>query len=176
MLVPHRLLVLAALVTSAKASSGDRSREFQICVNSCDVLNCQPGSQSSPLPLALRITRWTCVDDCKYHCMHQITDRDTDNGNPVQQYYGKWPFRRFAGLQEPASVAFSLLNLWAHIRGAQKVLKRVPDSHPMKNIYFTWSFVSSIAWVWSAVFHTRGEWPLLHRPPNALIAGRSTYH
>jgi post-GPI attachment to proteins factor 3 len=162
MVTLSRWLVLTALVISAQASSGDRSREFQMCINGCDVLNCQPGSQSSPLPLSLRLTRWTCVDDCKYHCMHQITERDIDNGAPVQQYYGKWPFRRFAGMQEPASVAFSLLNLWAHFQGSQKVLKRVPDSHPMKNIYFTWSFVSSIAWVWSAVFHTRGEWPLLY--------------
>jgi post-GPI attachment to proteins factor 3 len=167
MVILYRLLVLAAVVTSAHASSGDRSREFQICVNGCDILNCQPGSPSSPLPLALRITRWTCVDDCMYHCMHQITDRDVDNGTPVQQYHGKWPFRRFAGMQEPASVAFSLLNLWAHVRGARKVLKRVHDSHPMKNIYFTWSVVSSIAWVWSAVSHTRGEWPPPHGPLHA---------
>jgi post-GPI attachment to proteins factor 3 len=157
MFVSHRLLILAALFLSAQASSGDKSREFQTCVHDCDLFKCQLNSKPSSLPLALRITRWTCVDDCKYHCMHQITDRDLDIGIAVQQYYGKWPFRRLVGMQEPASVAFSLLNLWAHLQGAQKVLKRIPHGHPMKNIYFTWSFVSCIAWIWSAVFHTRGE-------------------
>ncbi|PAV23399.1 Per1 [Pyrrhoderma noxium] len=52
---------------------------------------------------------------------------------PVLQYYGKWPFWRFMGMQEPSSVVFSMGNLFMLL----------------------WSVVSMNAWVWSAVFHTR---------------------
>lgn len=107
------------------------------------------------MPLALRLTRWTCTDDCQYVCMHEITSRDVERGAPVQQYYGKWPFWRFAGMQEPASVAFSLLNLWFHVRGMRKVQKRIPSNHPMRAYYLVWSVVSVNAWFWSSIFHTR---------------------
>ncbi|GLB40149.1 putative per1-like protein [Lyophyllum shimeji] len=58
-------------------------------------------------------------------------------------------------MQEPASVAFSLLNLWAHAQGALKVRKRIPKTHPMRSYYLIWSLASINAWIWSAVFHTR---------------------
>ena len=154
------LLTVAILSPLAYASSGDRSQEFIDCVGLCKVTRCGPHfeSQSS---LALRVTRWDCTDDCKYTCMHEITDRDVQNGKQVQQYHGKWPFWRVAGMQEPASVVFSLLNLWAHVRGASKIRKRVPESHPMRSYYLLWSILSVNAWVWSSVFHTRGDWYFL---------------
>jgi hypothetical protein len=89
--------------------------------------------------------------------MHKITDRDIERGDKVQQYYGKWPFRRLAGMQEPASVAFSLMNLLFHVQGFLEVRKRIARSHPMKPYYITWSLISINAWLWSSVFHTRGQ-------------------
>ncbi|EMD34324.1 hypothetical protein CERSUDRAFT_86447 [Gelatoporia subvermispora B] len=145
------ILCLAGLVLS---SSGDRANQFQGCVALCQSRSCQPGS-SNALPLALRFTQWTCADDCKYNCMHLITDHAVEAGARIHQYYGKWPFWRFAGMQEPASVAFSLLNLLAHVKGSQLVQRRVPDGHPMKVYCKTFALVSMNAWVWSAVFHTR---------------------
>lgn len=58
-------------------------------------------------------------------------------------------------MQEPASVLFSLLNLWYHVKGASRIRRYVPDGHPMKRYYLTWAAVSVNAWVWSSVFHTR---------------------
>jgi len=58
-------------------------------------------------------------------------------------------------MQEPASVAFSLLNLMAHVRGARHIRQRVPDNHPMKAYYIRFALFSINAWIWSAVFHTR---------------------
>ncbi|GBE82800.1 Protein PER1 homolog [Sparassis crispa] len=87
--------------------------------------------------------------------MHQITDNAVENGNPVQQYHGKWPFWRFAGMQEPASVAFSVLNLLAHARGARHVQESIHDGHPMKQYYLWGAFINMNAWFWSSVFHTR---------------------
>src|ERR1700722_1579066 len=149
-------LLVLSLALSAFASSWDRAHVFQDCLSHCEVTICQVPAFSPPL--ALQLTRWTCEDDCKYMCMHTITDKDVEEGIPIQQYYGKWPFYRFAGMQEPASVAFSLLNLWFHVQGYQKVSSRIPDDHPMKLYYLKWSFVSMNAWVWSSVFHTRGQY------------------
>jgi hypothetical protein len=158
--LPRLLVIVTSMALLASASSGDRSEDFQECIRRCDDNVCQPSTLHPPKfspSLSLRITRWRCQDDCKYTCMHAITDEDIVKGIPIQQYYGKWPFYRFAGMQEPASVAFSLLNLWFHVQGWQKLRKRIPDGHPMKSCYLTWSLVSINAWLWSSVFHTRGQ-------------------
>ncbi|KAF9228855.1 Per1-like protein [Gyrodon lividus] len=143
---------LAFLVTAVYGSSGDRSTEFQNCLSTCYGDHCHP---STILPLDLRLTRWTCTDDCKYRCMHMLTDKAVRLGQNIQQYYGKWPFWRFLGIQEPASVVFSLWNLWFHLQGARQIHQRMPVEHPFRQYYLTWAYISINAWVWSAVFHTR---------------------
>ena len=152
-------LFVCLLVPLVLSSSGDRAESFRSCVSICQSRVCGD-STSEPLPLALRLTRWTCVDDCKYQCMHMITDRAIEHGSPVEQYYGKWPFWRYAGMQEPASVLFSTFNFAAHALGARKIRARVSRDHPMRRYYLMFAFVSMNAWVWSSVFHTRGR-PML---------------
>jgi hypothetical protein len=154
----------------ALASSGDRSDEFQRCLFKCTRRTCASADgirPIHPLPLALRLTRWTCADECKYACMHALTDLALESGVPVQQYYGKWPFWRLAGMQEPASVAFSVANLLMHVLGADWLRRGVHPAHPMKPFYLTWAYLNINAWVWSAVFHTRGVCSFfpLHPPP-----------
>jgi hypothetical protein len=102
------------------------------------------------------LTRWTCLDQCKYECMHAQTDGFERERHEVLQYHGKWPFWRVLGMQEPASVAFSLLNLYAHWIGATRIRGRVPKGHPLRSYYLTSAYVSMNAWIWSAVFHIRG--------------------
>lgn len=148
------LLVSLLLSVTASASSGDRSDIFQACVSRCETELCKG---SSTLPLALRLTRWTCSDDCRYTCMHAITDHSVHSREDrVHQYFGKWPFWRFAGMQEPASVLFSLFNLWAHIQGFKMARAKISQNHPMRWYYLGWGLVNINAWCWSAVFHTRG--------------------
>lgn len=147
-------LLLVSFLATAIASAGDRSDDYQNCVKQCTFTLCKT---PTALPLSLRMTRWTCMDDCKYTCMHDITTNYIASGRRVQQYHGKWPFWRFAGMQEPASVAFSLLNLWSHIRGFTKMRRQIPDGHPMKPFYLIWCLASMNTWIWSSVFHTRGE-------------------
>ena len=55
---------ILALTCLSYASSGDRAREYVDCVASCGARIC--GVSYPSLPLALRLTRWTCNDDCKY--------------------------------------------------------------------------------------------------------------
>ncbi|KAH7911916.1 Per1-like protein [Hygrophoropsis aurantiaca] len=147
-----RYITILSFVVLALASSGDRAPEFQNCISACYSSRCL---SPTSLPFFLQLTRWTCTDDCKYTCMHHITDKAIQYGHTVQQYHGKWPFWRFMGMQEPASVAFSLLNLWTHVYGARQVRQNIPSAHPMKSYYLTWAVVSINAWIWSAVFHTR---------------------
>ncbi|KAI9508823.1 Per1-like protein [Russula earlei] len=170
-LLPSILFLVIAFTRgppAALASSGDRSDEFQRCLDRCTrqactadgrhVLATDPDSAPRPplpLPLALRLTRWTCADDCKYACMHALTDLAAESGVPMQQFYGKWPFWRLAGMQEPAAVAFSLANLLMHVLGVDWLRRGVHPAHPMRPFYLTWAYASINAWVWSAVFHTR---------------------
>lgn len=151
---PALYILLLTVAGGTYASSGDRSSDFISCVSQCQANYLLA---PKPLPLALRITQWTVEDDCKYLCMHDITDNQIARGEKVQQYHGKWPFWRLWGMQEPASVAFSLLNLWSHAKALKLVRRRIPDDHPMKAYYVIWCLSNINAWVWSAVFHTRGQ-------------------
>ncbi|KAH8114210.1 Per1-like protein [Phellopilus nigrolimitatus] len=139
----------------ATASAGDRTPSFQRCLDVCSWQNCTHDAEWPLLPLSLRLTRWTCVDDCKYSCMHAITNDAVAEGSAILQYYGKWPFWRLFGMQEPAAVLFSLLNLWMYVRGYRAVRKEVPDGHPVKRFILAWIVVSMNAWVWSTIFHIR---------------------
>lgn len=84
--------------------------------------NSTEGSSGSggQVPLALRLWRWDCAADCSYLCMWRVeasrADQSAGDGKqlPAWKYFGKWPFARWAGMQEPASVFFSLANLAAH--------------------------------------------------------------
>jgi len=140
-------------VVKAYASSGDRADDYQHCLSKETESRC---SKPQDFPLAMRLTRWTCEDDVKYTCMHSIVDKAVEKGELVQQYYGKWPFWRLLGMQEPASVLFSALNFWVHWQGGKNIRRRVSKKHPMRPYYIGFSVVSLNAWVWSGVFHTRG--------------------
>ncbi|KZT03471.1 Per1-like protein [Laetiporus sulphureus 93-53] len=154
-----RIVLLTPLVLGttlcARASFGDRADTYINCVSKCESRICHDLNWADSISLPMRITQWSCTDDCKYGCMHAITDLAVENSEPIQQYHGKWPFWRFAGMQEPASVVFSLLNMWVHIRGAMRIQRMVSDNHPMGSYYRRFALVSVNAWIWSSVFHTR---------------------
>ncbi|CAE6474841.1 unnamed protein product [Rhizoctonia solani] len=167
MILSRWLCSIIPFIALINASSGDRSPPFQQCLSNCVARTCtgpHGTSRSSDLPLVLRLTRWTCEGDCKYQCMHILTDialeeqsnpRQHGSFSRIHQYYGKWPFWRFAGMQEPASVLFSVLNLAVHAAGMRKILKEVPKHFHMRTLYLVWSGLAVNAWVWSSVFHTR---------------------
>ena len=149
--------VVVVLPVLVNASSGDRRPDFIGCVAHCTSIRCPNSSAQLAESLPLRLTGWTCLDECRYDCIHQLTTDDQVNGRPTHQYFGKWPFWRLGGIQEPASVLFSLFNMSVHIQGAKKIIYRVPHQHPMRLYYLAWSLTSINAWIWSSVFHTRGK-------------------
>ncbi|KAI8585179.1 Per1-like-domain-containing protein [Geranomyces variabilis] len=150
------LLLLLSFLTSAAASSGDRDSLFINCVQKRRWSYCRDGDDSTAnLPLSLRLTGWTCIQDARYHCSHEVTAINLAAGGHVQQFYGKWPFTRFLGVQEPASVVFSILNGYAHYRGYRSLRARIPRWYAFRTAWLLNSLLNINAWIWSAVFHTR---------------------
>ncbi|KAN0063925.1 hypothetical protein ACQY0O_003531 [Thecaphora frezii] len=77
------LVALLALLCFAPAatlaSQGDRSPEYQRCVASLTADLCRDNVDDGTLyahrlPFILRLTLWTCEDNCKYHCTHMLTN------------------------------------------------------------------------------------------------------
>ncbi|KAF9904265.1 hypothetical protein EC991_002868 [Linnemannia zychae] len=157
------IALVACCVSFATASSGDRQEEYISCVNECDTDICQPSSDKKglkehDLDLPLRLTQWTCIDNCKYLCMHSITEKAIQQNQPVHQYHGKWPFHRFLGMQEPASVLFSLLNGYMHVLAWPRLKRAIPENYYMRPFYLGYAIVGINTWLWSAVYHSR-DWP-----------------
>lgn len=141
-------LFLFIFANTISASEGDELPEFQSCVNKCilkEANNCS-------LPLYLKLTFWTCSDDCQYNCMQNVT---SSRPPPMLQFYGKWPFYRLGGIQEPASVLFSLGNLFVHYYYWRVLRRELPKTYFMRPFALGYAVVNMNTWVWSSVFHTR---------------------
>ncbi|RKO89829.1 Per1-like protein [Blyttiomyces helicus] len=146
------LALLMLLASPSIASSGDRDPTYIQCTSTCLTESC---TTPTPLPLSLRLTLWTCPQNCAYTCMHAVTTTLLTTTGRIHQFHGKWPFTRVLGIQEPASVIFSLLNLYFHQKGFKRLRRHIPRSHPTRVLSLLHSGSACIGWFWSAVFHTR---------------------
>ncbi|KAF9956505.1 hypothetical protein BGZ72_002744 [Mortierella alpina] len=90
--------------------------------------------------------------------MQTITEAALQSDEPVHQYHGKWPFYRILGMQEPASVVFSLLNGYMHVLAWPRLKKAIPEDYYMRPLYLGYAIIGMNTWLWSAVYHTR-DWP-----------------
>ncbi|XP_011083635.1 post-GPI attachment to proteins factor 3-like isoform X1 [Sesamum indicum] len=175
-------LVLSCFPRGYHASAGDSDPSYRACVEQC-VKNgcvgercfsqCKPSSDGSSLdgplytqePLYLRWKQWDCQSDCHYHCMFDREKERAELGLEPLKYHGKWPFQRICGIQEPASVAFSALNLAMHFHGCLSFftllyykLPLKPDKRPFYDyagLWYIYGLLAVIAWFCSAVFHSR---------------------
>lgn len=151
---------LTVLIGCCCASIGDRLIDFRNCVSSCVDITCSNKPETTyQLPLHLRLLFWDCAQNCDYNCQRITTRQRLAQGFNVVQYHGKWPFIRLYGIQEPASVLFSILNLIPHLQGL-RMLNKMDNSvsnnvSGMNNIYKVFALVGMNAWVWSSVFHVR---------------------
>lgn len=87
--------------------------------------------------------------------MQDITDTAILRDTPVYQYFGKWPFYRVFGIQEPASVLFSIGNGLVHLYFFRVLSKRVPPGYFLKPFMLLYTVIGMNAWFWSTVFHSR---------------------
>ena len=81
-------IVILCSVSITFASKGDRSGRFQQCLHNCQQ-DCQGTSYPAYLPLYLLVFGWGCEDECKYVCMHKVTEDALVRGQDIQQFYGK---------------------------------------------------------------------------------------
>ncbi|KAJ2162969.1 hypothetical protein GGF46_000155 [Coemansia sp. RSA 552] len=150
-------VLLLLLIDAVRASSGDQRPQFQTCVRSCTETEC-----SEDLAWPLRLLLWTCESNCDYKCQRLLTERAQQRNRWVHQYHGKWPFVRLWGVQEPASVVFSLLNGYMHVKSYRKVRGELPRAHPMRRWLSVFAVLGSWSWLCSAIFHTR-DFPLTEK-------------
>ncbi|XP_042481194.1 post-GPI attachment to proteins factor 3-like [Macadamia integrifolia] len=176
------LATLACLIGVLNASLGDSDPVYRACVGQCEETgcvadkcfqHCKFSSNGVPVdgpwymqePLYLRWKQWDCQSDCRYNCMvNREKEREMAGNKPVK-YHGKWPFKRVFGFQEPASVAFSALNLAVQFHGWVSFFILLYYKLPLrqnKKIYYEYTGLMHIfgvlsmnSWFWSAFFHSR---------------------
>lgn len=107
------------------------------------------------MPAHLTLLGWDCLENCQYDCMHAVTAEAIGKGQPVRQFYGKWPFVRLLGIQEPASALFSVMNAAAVAYGFSRFMSLAPPDYPCRGVIALQSVVSLHTWLWSTVFHSR---------------------
>ncbi|XP_035905914.1 post-GPI attachment to proteins factor 3 [Anopheles stephensi] len=143
------------------ASGGDRSQFYQNCLKFCTLDNCTQSGVSYKKELQWKhdpinkLLMWTCYDECGYDCMWRTTSAFHNRNWTTPQFYGKWPFVRFLGMQEPASVLFSIANFITHYKMLQRFKREVRTDSPMYGTWRAFSYICLNAWIWSAIFHTR---------------------
>ncbi|XP_065292244.2 post-GPI attachment to proteins factor 3 [Dermacentor albipictus] len=150
--------LLLCLFDVVSASPGDQSAEYKSCLRRCRSINCTQEKQTtfrSGQAWYLALLLWDCADECRHECMWHAVDVLQAKDKPVPQFHGKWPFWRFYGIQEPASVIFSILNGICHLWMWRKFRRLVPSSAPFYVIWKGQAVLSINAWFWSAVFHAR---------------------
>lgn len=150
---------LALYAIPVYASYGDRLPEFRTCVQTCTMEKCTPDARE--LPLHMRLLFWTCPQNCDYVCQKLVTASRVHQGLSIEQFHGKWPFDRYFGIQEPASVIFSILNFLPNFYGLRLIINLTSgtDSRSVSPflilVYKGFAVIGMNAWTWSTVFHVR---------------------
>jgi hypothetical protein len=145
------------LVCRVSASAGDDSAEFRDCFGPC-AADCAGGVRNAPTDPLLRLTQWSCDDECRYACMHRVEHARRARRLAPQQYFGKWPFQRAGGCQELLSSLFSLANAapFAYFLAAR--LPRMAAVPGTRRALAAYASVGLGTWLLSALFHCRDTW------------------
>ncbi|XP_022227796.1 post-GPI attachment to proteins factor 3 [Drosophila obscura] len=161
------LLLLVGAIALGHASNGDRTQFFHNCRQNCERQNCSAdGLEIQEQAVNFykqsifdQIFQWSCADECQYGCMWRTVAAFAERGWSIPQFYGKWPFLRMLGMQEPASVIFSILNFIMHLRMLSKFRREVRPDSPCYMLAHIFGVTCLNGWIWSSIFHTR-DFPL----------------
>ncbi|XP_072943589.1 post-GPI attachment to proteins factor 3 [Epargyreus clarus] len=162
MFFPLLFVVFFQITPLVLCSEGDRSPYYQNCVKNCLTANCtKAGITFLPKAVKLqdkwsRMMMWNCYDECSYHCMWKTVEGFHERGFDTPKFHGKWPFKRIMGIQEPASVFASMLNLLSTLFMHTLIIKQFPISDtPLVLFWHVFVAICMNAWTWSIVFHIR---------------------
>lgn len=95
--------------------------------------------------LGLGVSLWTCIENCEYLCQWKTVELFQARNWAIPQFRGKWPFIRLFGMQEPASVLFSIFNFLVVFKMFIKFRKTVAKSSPYYYLWHLYSIVSYTA-------------------------------
>ena len=101
---------------------------------------------------------WNDDDECKYYCMFWITHIRREFNLPTLKYYGHWPYVRVFGIQEPASMLFSILNTIPHFLSLLFSSYYYPiysSDYAMKPWLELYTCVAINAWIAASLYHYR---------------------
>ncbi|XP_063964299.1 post-GPI attachment to proteins factor 3-like [Lytechinus pictus] len=153
---------ILCLLQEVIASEGDRHKVHRNLLRACLNQNCSTPEQLNHFhgdqPLVLWMLGWDCKHECRYLSMWTTVSHLIREGTPISsipQFYGKWPFIRILGVQEPASVIFSIANGFAQVFNIFQLRKKVPNTAPMYYVGLAQGMIAVNAWIWSTVFHSR---------------------
>ncbi|CAI2355426.1 unnamed protein product [Caenorhabditis sp. 36 PRJEB53466] len=144
------LLVWSLNLKFVQTSPGDRSIWHAQCTEKCMSKFQCPG-QFGTFDWVMGDCFW-----CRYDCMWETVELFESNYGIVPQFHGKWPFLAIPlpyGLviQEPASLLFSLLNLFSVFLMLRR-LKKIRDL-PNRKMWILYAHVGLVAWISSSLFH-----------------------
>jgi post-GPI attachment to proteins factor 3 len=146
-------------------SLGDIDPTYVKCRASCIVSDCKTGIVTNyKIPYG-QILPLSCEEMCTYACIDGVAkDRESKNLKVVK-FYGHWPFDRYFGLEEPASVFFSAFNaaphilaiyrLWTNDRGTGTGSKQPEKRFYMDNWLLLYAIVSTSCWCASTIYHAK---------------------
>ena len=165
------LLLIVTVINITYASWGDIDPMFQSCLRSCNAEKCMKSAiesfknpASSYKPPLLQVVPLSCSELCNYGCINEMSENRRHNGYPQIKYYGHWAFVRYFGLEEPASVVFSILNAFPHISFfITQILKSKTTNSDMENKetcymqywLMLYSTIATICWFSSAIYHSK---------------------
>lgn len=185
--------LLVTLLPLAAASPGDDLDEFWDCRFQCEQITCynnpyhlvqyehfdelrandpefellpfNPAWHFDAMPLLwlLQALFWDCESNCDYQCQRLVTRDRVFSGDEVYQFHGKWPFWRVFGVQELASMVFSVGNWAVHYAGmkhtwsAIQANKNGPNkpANAQLHVLLFMSVVTTLAWTFLTIFHVR---------------------
>ncbi|WPT17932.1 Post-GPI attachment to proteins factor 3 [Picochlorum sp. SENEW3] len=162
---------MTLLPALGRASQGDQSAIYQSCLVGCR-RGGLPNGGVEDVARGVSESPFCARGDDSGHRLSRLDEfilrrimRWDDQDKTVYKYHGKWPFVRILGMQEPASVVLSLLNLGANVNCILLLRKYVWSMEPATGVErmgfshrFLWYghfILASNAWIWSAVFHSR---------------------
>lgn len=174
MLVVVCIVLLLVKFQTVTSSSGDIDFYYQECVDSCAKASCPETpipfslfkgiwNAQTPLsnhserypPLSFSLVPWDCEETCSYDCMSQITVKRAKYALGPLKYYGHWPFKRWFGLEEPASSLFSVLNIIPHAVFLKFYLPTYFARSPMRRYLTLYAIVAINAWLASMLYHAK---------------------
>lgn len=180
MFSPRRIWIVGVLLWTllsvsvpVSGSAGDVDFYYQECLNTCASVSCPetpigfslfkgiwaahtPVSNHTHYPpLSVSIMPWDCEETCRYDCMTKVTHRRAQYSFGPLKYYGHWPFVRWFGFEEPASLLFSLLNLVPHALFLRYYLPKYFARSPMRRYLTLYAVVAVNAWFASMLYHAK---------------------